>query len=260
MNEEQKKHIIESLSQNIRMDNRKINEFREVELETGKIKTAEGSARVKIGETEVLAGIKLGLGAPYPDQPDEGTMSVNVELLPLSSPRFEAGPPGIEAVEIARVVDRGIRESHSIDTKELCIEVGEKIWMVSIDICTVNDAGNLIDASAIAALAALEDAVFPDYDKKENKVDYEKKTKNKLPLLKKPLPVTVYRVGKNFVVDPLREEEVVADARLTVATTTDGKLCALQKGGDAPLTIDEVDQMVALALEKAQELRKKLKI
>jgi len=50
----------------------------------------------------------------------------NLELLPLASPMFESGPPREDAVELARVVDRGIRESESIDLSKLCITPGEK--------------------------------------------------------------------------------------------------------------------------------------
>ena len=255
-NEGLKKHIVDNLKKSVRTGGRKLTEFREVTVERGCYNTAEGSSRVKIGETEVLAGIKLSVGTPYPDAPDAGTLMVGSELLPLSSPAFESGPPSIMSIELSRVIDRGIREAKAIDTKKLCIEVGEKVWIVSIDICTINDAGNLLDASGIAALAALQDAVYPTYD--GTLIDYKKKTKDKLPLTKLPLLVTIYKVGETLLVDPTLEEEQAFDARLTVTTTEDGKLCALQKGGEEPLTIDEVNKMVELGIEKANELRKKL--
>src|SRR3989339_1783849 len=111
-----------------------------------------------MGEQEKRVGNKRKVGEPYPDNPDEGTIIVGAELLPLSNPDFELGPPSIEAVELARVADRGIRESKCIDFKKLCIEEGEKAWFLLIDIVTINDAGNLSDASSLAALAALKDA------------------------------------------------------------------------------------------------------
>ncbi|GAG10218.1 unnamed protein product, partial [marine sediment metagenome] len=165
-------------------------------------------------------------------------------------------PPGIDAIELSRVVDRGIRESHSIDTKKLCIEKGEKIWMICIDIITINAAGNLIDAAGIASLAALKDAKFPKYEGGE--LDYETKTKEGIPLENDPLPVTVYKIGDNLFVDPLPEEEKAVDARLTVAVTVDGQLCAMQKGGGVPLSVEEIDKMIGIALQNAQEIRKAL--
>lgn len=240
-----------------RYDGRKLDEFRHVSVEYGVTKNAEGSARVKIGSTEVIAGVKMAVEKPYPDTPDSGNLMVNAELLPLSSPDFEAGPPGEESIEIARVVDRGIRESKAVDTKKLCLEKGEKVWAVMIDICTINADGNLLDASAFAAVAALRSTRFPSYDGKS--VDYEKPTDKKLPIVRLPVSVTVIKLGDYLFVDPTVEEEKVVDARLTVAVTENGKICAMQKGGDVPLALDEVGRMIDLASAKASELAGKLK-
>src|SRR3989339_2284699 len=165
MYNELKNHIIKLFTSDTRLDGRKFTEYRKpFKVETGFTNTAEGSARVILGKTEVIAGVKMEVMEPYPDTQDEGSIMVGAELLPLSSPEFELGPPGIQAIELARVVDRGIRESKAIDFKKLCITPGKKIWMVIIDICPINDAGNLFDASSLAALAALENTVFPKFD------------------------------------------------------------------------------------------------
>ena len=257
MYKELKNHILGLLDANIRLDGRKLTEYRQpITIETGVIKTAEGSARVKIGETDVMVGIKLEVGEPYPDTPNEGTIIVGAELLPLSNPEFEPGPPQIQAIELARVVDRGIRESKALDFKKLCITPGEKIWMVVIDICPINDAGNLFDASSLAAIAALKDTKFPAFD--GVKVDYKNKTDKKPHLEKMPIAVTVIKIGNKFIVDPDTEEEKVVDARLTVSSIENGVLCALQKGGDFPLTEQEISQMLDIGIEKGKELRKYL--
>ncbi|MBI2558307.1 exosome complex protein Rrp42 [Candidatus Woesearchaeota archaeon] len=257
MHRELRSHIISLLNAETRLDGRKLTEYRKpINVEHGVVKTAEGSARVKIGETDVIVGVKLEVGEPYPDTPNEGTIIVGAELLPLSNPDFELGPPGIEAIELARVVDRGIRESKAIDFKKLCIEKGEKIWMVIIDICPINDAGNLFDVSSLAALAALKDTKFPAYE--DGKVDYKTKTSRKLELEKTPIAVTVIKIGDRFIVDPDIEEEKVIDSRLTVSSMEDGTLCALQKGGDYPLTMEDIDKMLDIGIEKAKELRKHL--
>ena len=255
MNELLRTHIIRWLAKGKRYDGRALDEFRPVTIEYSVTKNAEGSARVKVGETEVLAGVKLSVEKPYPDTPKEGNLMVGAELLPLSSPDFEAGPPGEEAIEIARVVDRGIREAKTVNTKKLCLVEGEKVWSVSIDICTINSAGNLLDASALGAMAALRNAKFPTYDGKA--VDYKKLTNEKLPIVRMPISVTVVKIGDYFLVDPTIEEEKVIDSRLTVAVTEDNKICAMQKGGDTPITIEDVSAMVDLARAKAAELLKK---
>jgi len=69
MNKWAKEHILQALSKGIRFDGRKAEDFREISVEIGVSKSAEGSARVKIGDTEVIAGIKMGVETPYPDTP-----------------------------------------------------------------------------------------------------------------------------------------------------------------------------------------------
>ena len=250
-----KSQIISGLAQDLRFDGRKPLDWRKIEIEYGISKNAEGSARVKFGDTEVFAGVKLSIGTPYPDTPDQGSLMVDVELSPMSSPEFETGPPDIKAIELARVVDRGIREAKTIDMKKLCIEKGEKVWFVSIDVVTINDAGDLLDASALAALAALKETKMPKVE--DGIVKYGELTKEALPLNKEPIAVTILKIGKFFVVDPLVEEEQEYDSRLTV-TTTDETICALQKGGDETISIDDVEKMVEIGLEKAKEIRKHL--
>ncbi len=61
MTEEKKGNIIKYLEKNIRFDGRKLDEFRKIEVEYDISKSAEGSAKVKIGDTEVLAGVKLAV-------------------------------------------------------------------------------------------------------------------------------------------------------------------------------------------------------
>lgn len=257
MYRELKEHTLKLLQQGKRNDGRQLVDYREpIIVSTGISETAEGSAQVQIGDTIVMAGVKMSIERPYPDTPDQGGIMVNVELYPLSNPMYEPGPPGILAVELARVVDRGIRESKAIDLKKLCIEKGEKAWTVNIDIVTVNDAGNLFDACALAAVAALKNAVFPKYE--DGEIDYTTKSKHKLALMKEPISATVYKIGSSFVIDPNADEDKVYDARLTVSSTPDGMLSALQKGGDEPLTTNEVNQMIDLAVKKAKFLREKL--
>ena len=257
MYRELRSHIISLLEANTRLDGRKLTEYRQpISVECGVIKTAEGSARVKIGGTEVLVGVKMEVGEPYPDTPEEGTIIVGAELLALSNPEFEPGPPGIQAIELARVVDRGIRESKALDFRKLCITPGEKIWMVIIDICPINDEGNLFDAASLGALAALKDTRLPAF--KGEKLGYKNKTDNKLHIEKLPIAVTVIKIGNKFIVDPDSEEEKVVDARLTVSSIENGTLCALQKGGDMPLSSEEISEMLDIGIEKAKELRKHL--
>jgi exosome complex component RRP42 len=258
MNQAMKNHLRKSLVQNVREDGRELLQYRPVTVEYGVAKTAEGSARVKIGPTEVIAGVKLSIEKPFGDTPEDGVVMVGAELTAMSSPEFELGPPGPKAIEIARVADRGIREAHAVDTTKLCIEAGEKVWFIAVDVCSISDCGNLQEAVALATLAALQDAKFPKVGD-NGKIDYKTKTKTSLPLVKLPIAISVVKIGDQFLVDPDEKEELVVDGCLTITVDEKGKITSLQKGGDNPLLPEDVDTMTSIAVEKAQELRSFLK-
>ena len=256
MSEQQRKHILKSLDTGIRYDGRKSEEYRKIEIEYGVSETAEGSAKVTIGDTTIIAGVKLSLEKPYDDNPDEGNLMIGAEFLPIASPDFEVGPPSIDAIELARVTDRGIREGHAMDTKSLCVVKGEQVWVVSVDICIINDAGNLYDAASLATLAALKDTKYPEVV--DGVVDYKHSTDKSLELAHMPIGVTIVKIGDYLLVDPLADEMKNLDARMTVTVLEDGQICALQKGGETPLSHEEIENMIDLAINKTQELRKHL--
>ncbi|MEK6968094.1 MAG: exosome complex protein Rrp42 [Nanoarchaeota archaeon] len=258
LNRELKKHVLNALQQGLRYDNRGMDEYREITVEMGISKNAEGSARVKIGGTEVLAGVKMAVEKPYPDRPNDGMLMVNVELTPLSSPDFESGPPRDDAIEIARVTDRGIRESKAIDLTKLNLVPGEKSWSVMIDLVSINDEGNLLDASALAAMAAIINTRMPGLTDKQT-VDYKTHTNNKLPLNDFPVAITVFRIGDKLIVDPLLDEIEAMDARLTITSMEDGTICAMQKGGEGSFSLEQIEEMLNIAQRKAAELRSKVK-
>jgi len=250
----QEKFLLDLAAKGERADNRGSEEYRDIVIEKNIIEKAEGSARVKVGNTEVIAGVKLGVGEPFPDKPDQGVLITSAEFSPVASPDFEKGPPTGEAIELARVVDRGIRESEAIDMEKLLIEEN-KVWIVYIDIHILNHSGNLIDTAALAAIAALLDARLPEYD--GQKVNYEKKGKS-LPVRFRPVAVTMSRIGERTFIDSTLEEEGIAGARLTVTLKDDGNICALQKGGTEPLSVESLERAIETASRKAAELRKLL--
>ncbi|MCX8194322.1 MAG: exosome complex protein Rrp42 [Candidatus Pacearchaeota archaeon] len=253
-----KARIEELIKEGKRFDGRKLLEFRDIVVETGISKNAEGSARVKFGDTEVIVGVKLDVGEPYADSPDSGALAVAAELSPLASEKFELGPPEIQAIELARIVDRGIRESGFIDLKKLCIKEGELVWMVFIDIYVINDDGNLIDAAALASVAALREAVFPKLER--DKVKYGEFTTKKLPLNEPPITITCYKIGNSFIVDPTSLEEETAVGRLSVAISLDKEpyIHALQKSGDMPLTEEEIFEAIKIASSESKKLLNRL--
>jgi len=250
------KQIEQLITNDKRLDDRGLTDYREMQIEPGLIEKAEGSALVKLGKTEVLVGIKVEVGEPFPDTPEEGVLTVNAELLPLASPSFEPGPPDENSIELARVVDRSIRESKAIAVEELVLEAGKKVIVVFIDVYVLNHDGNLIDASVTAGLTALLNAKIPNYVVEEGEA--KKKTGYKqLPIKNYPIAVTFAKINGKLVVDPLLEEEQVMDARLTMTFDKDGNICAIQKGGGSgSFTSQQISEAAKLGQQISTERRK----
>ncbi len=251
LSEVKKGHITTLLAKGKRSDGRSFGELRPVSIIEGAIETAEGSARMKLGNTEVVVGIKMAVGEPFADTPNKGVLTTNVELIPMAFEEFESGPPSPMAIELSRVVDRGIRESQMIDLEALCITPEKEVWVLYVDVYALDYDGNLFDASSIAAVAALRNTMVPAkrFGKGE---DFH------LPLRSTPISCTTVKIGDYLVVDPTLEEEEVSSARLTVATDENGDLRAMQKGGAGFFTFEEVKKSIEMSVEAGRAIRGKI--
>ena len=246
------------LKEGKRFDGRTPEQFRDLIIEKDVSVKAEGSVRVKLGKTEVIVGVKMAPSEPYADSPADGNLMVTAEMLPLSSPRFESGPPKIEAIEWARVTDRGLRESGFVDFSKLCIKEGEKVWTVFVDIYSINDDGNLMDAATIGAIAAMKIAKIPKYDLENDKVLYDEPTEEGLPLTDHvPVAVSIYKLGSSLIVDPTREEEDISETRVTIGSSK-GTISSLQKSNSQALEIDEMKRVFEISTKVSEEIDKKI--
>ncbi len=246
-----KESYLNMLRKGVRPDNRDLKTPRLIEIKTGVVEKAEGSALVKLGDTQVMAGVKIDVGSPFKDTPDQGVLMVHAEFVPLASPLFEPGPPDENAIELARVVDRSLREVNAVDLQSLVIRRGEKVWTVWVDLYVLDHNGNLYDASMLAAMAALLDSRLPDYEELETgEIVVKKGVKgDPLKINTRVVTVTVAKIGDYLVVDPSLEEEAISDVRLVIAFDEKGRIVGMQKTGAGGLSFDEVDRAVEVARE-----------
>lgn len=254
-----KAHMIELLAKGRRLDGRELLDYRPIDIKCNIIQKANGSAQVSLGNTQVIAGVKIEVGAPFPDTPDKGLLVVNAEILPLASPYAEPGPPDEEAIELSRVVDRGVRESGMIDLSKLVLIPGQKVRAVFVDVSVLNVDGNLIDATSYAVVSALMTTKMPELEVSGSGEIREKGGLIPLPVSNIPVSVTFARIGESLVVDPDSEEESVMDARITLTTIDDGHLCAGQKGLPGGLTYEQIMFAAETAKIKGRQIREIIK-
>lgn len=259
INSLKKEQIVQMLEQDRRPDGRALDEFRKISIEPGAIPKANGSARVKVGNTEIVCGVKIQPDRPFPDAGDRGIFICTAEMLPLSHPTVETGPPGPDVIELARVVDRGIRESHMISVEDLVIEKNKSVVGVFADSVVVDYGGNLFDACSFAATAALLSTTSPRWEMVDDVPTKVDAAEERLPVTTIPVSVTMGRIGDRIIVDPNADEWSCMNARITITTNSDGNICALQKGGVDGFTFEQIAECGKISARKGAEIREQLK-
>ncbi|MBI3587905.1 exosome complex protein Rrp42 [Candidatus Micrarchaeota archaeon] len=246
-------YVKELLKAGKRTDGRALDQYREISVTKGYLRNAEGSALACIGATKVLAGVKFDMLEPFADRPAEGVVMVNCEFSPAAHPGFNPGPPDENSIELARVVDRGIRSAEAVDVAALGATGSPdgKVLGVFIDLYVLDHSGNLTDCAALAAMAALKDAKVPQL--KAGKI-VRGSDAGRLSLRRNVVTCTFENVAGSYLLDANFEEEVASDGRLTIGVSDDGFVCAGQKSGAASITKDALLGLARATMKKSGEL------
>lgn len=216
-----------------RVDGRTSKESRAVHLSFG---LDRGCCIASLGDTKVLVQVSGEIIVPKPGRPKEGELFVNLELSPMAAPHFEAGRLGDFGVEIARLLERCIRDSQCIDLESLCVVSGEKVWALRIDAQVLNHRGNIVECAGIATVAALLHFRRPDVTVIGTEVTvHDPREHEPVPLHLHHHPYLMsfafYDNGNVILVDPTDLEERVADGVLTVGVNAHYEICTLHQRG-----------------------------
>ena len=84
-----------------------------------------------------------------------GFLVPNVTLPPLCHSQFKPGPPSEQAQTASLFIRDAITNSGLVSLTDLCIAEGKLSWVLHLDIVCLNHDGNILDAGAKAAVAAL---------------------------------------------------------------------------------------------------------
>jgi exosome complex component RRP42 len=254
-----KKKIVALLKEGQRIDGRALDEPRPLAIDTGVIPKAEGSARVRLGDTEVVCGVKVQPDKPFPDLGDRGIFICTAEIMPLADPTVETGPPGEDVIELARVVDRGIRESGMIDLTQLVLQKNKSVVGIFVDNSVTDYDGNLFDACSYASVASIISCKIPKWEIKD---DVPTKVDGQVidpPITTLPISVTMGRIGDQIIVDPNADEWGCMDARITITTNSAGNICAIQKGGNDGFTQEQLVKCGQISIATGAKIREIMK-
>ncbi|KAM7280922.1 hypothetical protein ACFE04_008056 [Oxalis oulophora] len=260
----EKKFIESALLSGLRIDGRNPFEYRKLTIKFGR---DDASSEVQLGQTHVMAFVTAQLLQPYKERPNEGSLAIFTEFSPMADPSFEPGRPGESAVELGRIIDRGLRESRAVDTESLCVLAGKLVWAIRVDLHILDNGGNLVDAANIAALTALMTFRRPDCtlggEDGQQVTLHPPEVRDPLPLIVHHLPIAVtyafFSNDSTLVVDPTHKEEYVMAGKMTVTVNANGDICAIQKPGGQGVLQSVVLQCLRLAHNTAEDITKKIK-
>ncbi|KAJ6670758.1 EXOSOME COMPLEX EXONUCLEASE RIBOSOMAL RNA PROCESSING PROTEIN [Salix viminalis] len=210
----EKKFIETALASNLRIDGRNPLEYRKITIKFGR---EDGSSEVQLGQTHVMGLV--------------------------------TGRPGESAVELGRIVDRGLRESRAVDTESLCVLAGKLVWAIRIDLHILDNGGR--PECTLGGEDGQEVTVHPPEEREP------------LPLIVHHLPIAItfafFGGEGKMVVDPVHSEEAVMGGRMTVTVNANGDICAIQKGGGEGVPQSAIMHCLQLASLSAESITKKIK-
>ena len=141
----------------------------------------------------------------------------------------------------------------------LGISVGERVWILYVDLVCLDLDGNITDVAVSAMISALENTTLP-----EVKVDSEtgeiscSRVRHKLKILNKPVsssfvlssnPDPSISSSSYLVTDPTEEEEELSNCVVSIVTT-DQQICHVLSPGGELLTPSLLQQAISLSLKR----------
>ncbi|KAL5111663.1 Exosome complex component RRP42 [Taenia crassiceps] len=248
--------IIQGAQLGCRLDGRQRNSFRPIELETDILNHTAGSARVKIGNTIVIACVSMEISTPSIDAGNAGRIEIDVECSPAATPRF-SGKSGSDIADTLKATLSTAFTRECLPFKLLCIQPGKQCWVIHADILLLESAGNLLDAASLAIVAALSTIKLPLSLAQKIAAetgDTSCATDFALSITNIPLFTTVHKVGNSYIVDADKEEEACTFARIFVAVLADGTITAIIKEGCGSLQIDSLMDMIEIGQSTGKEM------
>jgi ribonuclease PH len=219
----------------MRPDGRRHDELRPVEIATGYLKTAEGSALITVGNTQVLCAASVEPAVPqFLRNTGKGWVTAEYSMLPRATATRTArevakGRPSGRTHEIQRLIGRSLRS-----VIDLAI-LGERSIILDCDVLQA-DGGTRV-ASITGAYVALALAI-------KRMLQY--KVISKSPLLGAVAAISVGMLGGEAILDLCYEEDSRADVDANVVMTDTGRFVEFQATAEHKSFDD--DQMARMTL------------
>ncbi|KAJ1959780.1 hypothetical protein H4R35_007606 [Dimargaris xerosporica] len=208
----------------------------------------------------VVCGIKAEVAEPRPDAPNHGYIVPNVELAPICSPQFKAGPPGELSQAIGHQLNRILDSGKILTLDQLCIEEHQAVWCLYADVTCLTYEGNILDAALLALMAALTHVCLPPAAlNEETGVVTTNLTDNPTQLvIDRPVYAATFAMFPNQVLlaDPTDREEAIAETLVSVVLDDQGRQCCIWTHGTQPLDYSRcTERLLTLAQQRTATLQ-----
>jgi exosome complex component RRP42 len=100
---------------------------------------------------------------------------------------------------------------------------------------------------------------IPKWEIKDDKPVMVEGGESDAPITTIPISITMGRIGEFIIIDPNLDEWECLDARITITTNSDGNIVALQKGGSAGFTFDQLVKCSELSISAGPKIREIIK-
>jgi len=228
----------------VRAGHRKATEIRPVEIIPNFISSAEGSALIRLGETQVICTASVESGSPaFLKGTGKGWISSEYAMIPRATETRTArevtrGRPSGRTMEIQRLIGRSLRAITDMS------KLGERtIW---IDCDVIRADGGTRTASITGAMVALALAL---------RKLREQKVITAIPLTDFVAAISVGIIGKETLLDLDYSEDSSAEVDMNVVMTGSGRFVEIQATAEGqPFSNDELAGLIELTRPAIQKL------
>jgi len=228
----------------MRPSTRKNNQLREISIETGILKHAEGSCLIKFGNTHVICSASLDESVPrFLKGKNSGWVTAEYGMLPRSTNKrmmreASNGKQGGRTLEIQRLIGRSMRAA--IDLKML----GERQILIDCDV--INADGGTRTAAITGSYIALHLAIRSLIDRKMLRQN---------PLIAQIAAISCGIYKGQAVIDLDYAEDSNASVDANFVFNQKGNLIEIQGTGEkSDFTTEQLMEMLKLASDAATEL------
>ncbi len=235
----------------VRAEHREASAIRPVEITPDFISSAEGSALIRLGETQVICTASVEAGVPaFLKGTGKGWVSSEYAMIPRATetrtPReVTRGRPSGRTMEIQRLIGRSLRAIINLD------KLGERtVW---IDCDVIRADGGTRTASITGAMVAMALAL---------KKLKEQKAIAEIPLNDYVAAISVGIIGNETLLDLDYSEDSGAEVDMNVVMTGSGRFVEVQATAEGlPFSSEDLANLIELtrpAIQRLIEIQKSI--